>query len=186
LRIAPVLFLVLAAAIANESFGEATYNCRKYKTKYARSNCAEFEVIYNECLSGKSKLNITCADLQKNDFKWLAKNDIAANDKLTTAGKNVTDTATCSDSEYRIYQQYDRFLENNPSRSDTELRTIFARNVGMQPQALKNLYVRCVTRWADRNPSEVQGHLKSEIEGFAKECAQRPANDPYCKAFFGR
>lgn len=72
-----------------ESAGQAPYNCSKYKTKYAQTNCADFEAAYNSCISGKTKLSISCEDLQKKDLKWLAKNDIAANDKLATSGNNT-------------------------------------------------------------------------------------------------
>ena len=45
--------------------------------------------------------------------------------------------------EYAIYQQYDKFLDAYPSVSDDELRQVFAKRVGMKPEALKNLYIKC-------------------------------------------
>jgi hypothetical protein len=73
---------------------------------------------------------------------------------------SASSNAACSDSEYRIYQQYDKFLDANPSTPDHELRIVFAKNIGMQPSALKNLYVRCVNRWANQNPSERDDYIK--------------------------
>lgn len=99
---------------------------------------------------------------------------------------SATSNAACSDAEYRIYQQYDKFLEAYPSTPDHELRTVFAKKIGMQPSALKNLYTRCTVRWSEQSPSESQAYLKKELEGFAKDCAQRPSNDPYCRSGLGK
>jgi hypothetical protein len=93
--------------------------------------------------------------------------------------------AACSDSEYSIYQRYDKFLEAYPSIPDYDLRPVFAKKVGMKPDALKNLYVRCTVRWTSQSPEESRAFAKSELEGLAKDCAHR-SNDPACKAFFGR
>lgn len=90
--------------------------------------------------------------------------------------------ANCSDAEYSVYQRYDSFLESNPNVPDDQLRLMFARKAGMQPSALKNLYVRCATRWAEQRPDEAKAHLRKSYSDFAKDCANRPANDPYCKA----
>ena len=76
---------------------------------------------------------------------------------------SAASNAACSDSEYRIYQQYDKFLDTNPSTPDYELRIVFAKNIGMQPSALKDLYVRCVNRWANQNQSERDDYLKKLI-----------------------
>jgi len=113
--------------------------------------------------------------------KWDTKSS-----EFAAARLPVASNSTCSDSEYSTYQKYDRFLEANPSVHDYELRTLFARKVGMQPTALKNLYMRCTMKWTEQSPDETKAHIKKELEGFAKECAQRPANDPYCKAVFSR
>lgn len=99
---------------------------------------------------------------------------------------SATANASCSDSEYRVYQQYDKFLDANQSVPDYELRKIFAKKVGMQPDSLRNLHTRCTMRWSEQRPSESKAYLKNELEGFAKDCAQRPANDPYCKSVLGR
>lgn len=99
---------------------------------------------------------------------------------------STTANARCSDSEYRIYQAYDKFLDANSSLPDYELRTVFAREIGMEPSELKNLYARCTMRWSEQSPSESRAYLKKELEGFAKDCAQRPSSDPYCKSVLGR
>jgi len=93
--------------------------------------------------------------------------------------------ANCSDAEYRVYQQYDQFLEANPSVPDDQLRLVFAKKVGMQPSSLKNLYIRCTMRWSEQSPSESKVYLKKDLESFAKDCTQRP-NDPYCKSVLGK
>ncbi len=189
-RIAPLLFMALVVVLdeplAGELTGKTPYACGKYKTKYAMANCAEFEASYNECIAGRANLSITCEELRKKDAAWLTKNDIAANDKVATSMKGGGADATCTDSDYRIYHQYDSFLDANPSIPDYELRRVFAKKVGMQPDALKYLYTRCVMRWSEQNPAESKAHLQKSLEGFAKDCAQRPANDPYCKSVFGR
>jgi len=184
----PFMVFVVAVGepLAGESTGPASYACGKYKTKYARANCVEFEASYNECIAGRANLSITCGELRKKDAAWLSKNDVAANDKAATSGKGGGAGATCSDSEYRIYQQYDRFLDANPSIPDYELRRVFARRVAIQPDALKNLYTRCVMRWSEQNPAESRAHRQKSLEDFARDCAQRPANDPYCSSVFGR
>ena len=98
----------------------------------------------------------------------------------------TTSNAACSDSEYVIYQRYDNILEANPSVSDDKLRSMYAREVGMKPSALKNLYVRCTMRWSsNQSPSESAEYTKSELEGLAKDCAKHP-NDLVCKSFLGR
>ncbi len=58
-------------------------------------------------------------------------------------------TANCSDAEYKVFQEYDRFLDANPSISDDQLRSAFAKKKGMKPSALKDLYVRCLWRWQE-------------------------------------
>lgn len=93
--------------------------------------------------------------------------------------------STCSDSEYTTYKKYDRFLKANPSIPDHELRAVFAKKVGMQATSLKNLYIRCTMRWTEQSPTEAKAFDQKGLEGFANDCAQRPANDPYCKAVFG-
>lgn len=181
-----VLIVVVDEPLAGEPTGQAPYACGKYKTKYARANCAEFEASYNDCLAGRANLSITCGELRKKDAAWLTKNDVASNDKAATFFKGDVTDATCSDSDYRVYHQYDRFLDANPSIPDYELRRVFSKKVGMQPDVLKNLYTRCVMRWSKQNPAESIAHVQKSLEGFAKDCAQRPANDPYCKSVFGR
>jgi uncharacterized protein YneF (UPF0154 family) len=94
----------------------------------------------------------------------------------------TTAQAACSDSEYAVYKQYDGFLEANPSVSDDQLRSMFARKVGMQPSALKNLYIRCTARWSEQSPSASRDYLKKSYSDFVNDCAKRPANDPYCKS----
>lgn len=123
------------------------------------------------------KLRAQLSDKQQADTR---SSDMAA------AKSSAASSSACSDSEYGIYQQYDTFLERNPSIADYQLRSIFARKVGMQPAALKNLYVRCTVRWVEHSPSESSAYLKNELEGFAKDCAKRGSSDPYCKSVFGR
>lgn len=100
-------------------------------------------------------------------------------------GASTYATAQCSDSEYRIYQQYDKFLDANPSTPDTELRVIFARKIGMEPTKLRMLYARCVERWVKQNPKQSQDHFQKELDGFVKSCSKTP-NDPICKSALGK
>lgn len=72
--------------------------------------------------------------------------------------------AECSDSEYRVYQKYDRFLQDNPSVPDYELRTIFAKKVRMQPSALRELYSRCNRRWTQQSPGEVDDYVTNILK----------------------
>lgn len=120
------------------------------------------------------------AQLSRQD-KWGTKSSEFAAARLADASNS-----TCSDSEYSTYQKYDRFLEANPSIPDHDLRAVFAKKVGMEVTSLKNLYIRCTMRWAEQSPSEAKAFHQKELEGFAKDCAQRPANDPYCKVVFSR
>lgn len=72
--------------------------------------------------------------------------------------------AQCSDSEYRIYQKYDKFLSDNPSVPDYELRAVFAKKVGMQPSALRELYSRCNRRWLKQSPGEADEYVKNILK----------------------
>ena len=137
-----------------------------------------FAVDYPEKAIPFKKLRVQLSEKDKQNTR---SSEIAAA-KVSSANSG----ATCSNSEYGIYQQYDKFLDANPSTPDYELRTVFARKVGMQPSALKNLYIRCTMRWSEQSPSESNAYLKKELEGFAKDCAKQPGNDPYCKSGLGR
>lgn len=95
-------------------------------------------------------------------------------------------SAQCSDSEHTIYQRYDKILEAYPNVQDTDLRVLFAQKVGMQPNELKQLYGRCSSRWANKNPDEARAYIKKGTEDLARECASRPSNNHVCKSAFGK
>lgn len=94
--------------------------------------------------------------------------------------------AQCTDKEFGVFQVYDTYLEVNPDVPDTQLRQLFAARIGMQPAALKNLYTRCVIRWANRNPEEARAYLRREQQAFIVDCKKRPASDQICKAALGK
>ena len=72
--------------------------------------------------------------------------------------------AACTNKEYKIYQAYDRFLNENPSIPDYELRVIFAKKINMSSAGLKNLYMNCLFRWAEENPRETGRHVDKIIK----------------------
>lgn len=90
--------------------------------------------------------------------------------------------AGCSDREYITYQNYDRYLDANPDVPDYQLRVIFSRRVGMSPDSLKNLYVRCLDRWTNASPKEVAAYRDKSIKEFVKDCSNRPKDDPICRS----
>ena len=104
---------------------------------------------------------------------------------LCAVGVIAHANAQCSDSEYRIYQQYDKFLDAYPSTPDTELRVIFARKIGMEPTKLRLLYARCVERWSKQNPKQSQDHFTKELDAFVKDCAKKPSTDA-CRSVIGK
>lgn len=82
---------------------------------------------------------------------------------------SLTDNISCTDSEYKIYKQYDEFLDANPSTPDYTLRGIFAKKVRMQPAALKKLYTECTFRWTKERPGEAQAYAaKAMVEDAAR------------------
>lgn len=89
--------------------------------------------------------------------------------------------SACSDSEYKIYKKYDKYLDDNPNVEDVKLRKIFAKKVNMKPDDLRDLYRRCTQRWTQESPDEAQAYARKELEAFAKDCKTRPANDAACQ-----
>lgn len=94
--------------------------------------------------------------------------------------------AACSDSEYKVYQKYDVLLEANPQVSTTELRTRYAKQIGMAPQSLKELHMRCSARWANDNREEASEYARKGLEDMKRDCLSRPANDAACAAIRGK
>lgn len=83
--------------------------------------------------------------------------------------------AMCSDKEYKIYQAYDQYLENNPQISDDLARNIFAKKVGVSPAKLKDIYFSCLYDSTLGNGAEKRKpEKKSEIE--SKETAGQSCN----------
>ena len=72
--------------------------------------------------------------------------------------------AACSNGQYKVYKAYDKFLAENPSTPDHELRMIFAKRKNMNPADLKNLYMNCLLRWAEENPKEVGQHVDKMLK----------------------
>lgn len=68
----------------------------------------------------------------------------------------TTAQAQCTDSEYTTFKKYDAYLDANPNMDDARARSNFAARSGIRPAALKDLYFRCLLRWADREPEQAK------------------------------
>jgi hypothetical protein len=64
--------------------------------------------------------------------------------------------AQCTDGEYSTFKKYDSYLDANPNMDDDRARSNFAARAGMRPAALKDLYFRCLQRWAAGEPEQVK------------------------------
>lgn len=98
------------------------------------------------------------------------------------AAHSASAHANCSDSEYLIYQKYDQLLEENANVPAASLRIIYAKRIGMQPEALKLLYTRCSARWAQNNRDEARDYTRKMLEDAKRDCARRPKDDPVCRS----
>ena len=83
--------------------------------------------------------------------------NIASGVLLCTALCFMTNVqAQCTDGEYSTFKKYDAYLDANPNMDDDRARSNFAARAGMRPTALKDLYFRCLQRWAVGEPEQVK------------------------------
>ena len=83
--------------------------------------------------------------------------NIASGVLLCTALCFMTNVqAQCTDGEYSTFKKYDAYLDANPNMDDDRARSNFAARAGMRPTALKDLYFRCLQRWAAGEPEQVK------------------------------
>lgn len=71
------------------------------------------------------------------------------------------DSVKCSDSEYRVFLEYDAYIEAEPDTPVELLRKRFSKKIKMKPEELRWLHTRCVFRQADEGASNHAAKVKA-------------------------